>query len=90
MYIKLPFMGNRSARNQQQTPSLPISIKLLTLHNDINLRLGKPSWSGEQVAAAYGGDLQSQKGAAIAALQTLNGVIGRPLYNALLAVLQSL
>jgi hypothetical protein len=90
MYIKLPFMGNRTARRPPQTPSVPITIKLLNLHNEINQRLGQPSWSSEQLAAAYGGDKQSQKVAAIAALQTLNGVIGRHLYTTLMAVLLSL
>ena len=90
MYITIPFMANRSARRPPQTPSVPITIKLLNLHNEINKQSGKPSWSEGQLAATYGGDKQSQKAAAIAALQTLNGVIGGHLYTMLMSFLQSL
>lgn len=36
------------------TVSEPVSIWLLTLHNDVNRRTGKPEWTVEQLAASMG------------------------------------
>ena len=91
MYRRIPF--NRRRQPPAPTPvilPIPIQTRILALHNEVNTRLGKPVWTVADVSAQYGGDKQTQKDAAIAALQTLNGVIGTQLYDQLLAVLQSL
>jgi hypothetical protein len=87
----MPF--NRRRLPSAPTPviqPIPIQSRILALHNEVNTRLGKPVWTLGNVSAQYGGDKQTQKDAAIAALQTLKGVIGTQLYDTLLALLQSL
>jgi len=88
-------MVNRAVRRPQPPPqpltqTQPIPIILLNLHNEVNQRIGKPVFPVEQLDATYGGDKESQKTAAIDALQILTGVIGADLYTKLLALLQSL
>jgi hypothetical protein len=73
---------NPMARARRTAPA-PVQATtvgwMLDLHNNVNQRLGKPGWSFDQVVSAYG----STAAAAAATLQTLRGVIGDNLLNAL-------
>jgi len=58
---------------------------LLDLHNDVNIRTGKPVWTLAQVAASYNGDLTVAREAA----KTLHGKLSDRAYFALMALLNS-
>jgi len=60
------------------------------LHNFVNTANGKPSWSLQEVATAYGGDRASRIVEARDALETVNGVLGDNLYQALRSLLDLL
>ena len=83
--LRYPIIGSRI--------SLPVAYRtntirwILALHNDVNQRIGSAggSWSVEQVIAAYG-----SKSEALAALTSLQGVIGPEAYAAASALVQSL
>jgi hypothetical protein len=82
--LRYPIIGSRI--------SLPVAYRtntirwILALHNDVNARIGRGgSWSLEQVVAAY-----SSKADALAALTSLQGIIGPGAYAAASALLQSL
>ena len=82
--LRYPIIGSRI--------SLPVAYRtntirwILALHNDVNQRIGRGgSWSLEQVVAANG-----SKEDALAALSSLQGVIGPGAYAAASALLQSL
>jgi hypothetical protein len=95
MYRPMAMMmrGRRGVQTQAVTPPpvpVPAQTRLLNLHNDINQRTGKPVWDLQQVIDTYGGDKTSQVAVAVAALQSLQGVIGAGLYDTLMALLQTL
>lgn len=92
VFRPIPFLSNRAIRRPPQplTPSTSISVQLLGLHNEVNQRLGKPQWTMERLVDSYGIDTMKLKDDAIAALQSLNGIIGTKLYSSLLALLHSL
>ena len=69
-------------RNNRQ-----IVIWLLNLHNDINIRTGRPVWNAAQLDATYGGD---QIQVAKDTLATLQGIIGQNAWNSLNTLLHSL
>jgi len=58
------------------------------LHNDVNKRLGLPTWNLQQLNAAYGGNRAVKLAEGRASLQKLHGVIGRSAYDFLLSLLQ--
>ena len=58
---------------------------LLNLHNDVNRRTGKPTWTLMQVSTSYSTNIADAKEIA----QTLQGKIGDQAYYTLLALLQS-
>lgn len=58
---------------------------LLSLHNDINRRNGKPLWTLMQVSTGYSTNIEDAKEAA----HTLQGKIGDRAYLALMALLNS-
>ena len=73
----------------------PLVRWILALHNDVNGRLDPPvgPWTVAQVMATYSGDKAEKTvkvAAAVAALQSLQGVIGAEAYAAALALLNSL
>ena len=73
----------------------PVVRWILALHNDVNGRLDPPvgPWTVAQVMATYSGDKAEKTvkvAAAVAALQSLQGVIGAEAYAAALALLNSL
>ena len=83
--LRYPIIGNR---NTLPAAYRTITIRwILALHNDVNQRIGSAggSWSLEQVVAA-----NSSKGDALAALSSLQGVIGPEAYAAASALVQSL
>ena len=68
----------------------PILRWILDLHNNVNKRNGRALWSIKQVMDTYGVDKPAKIAAALAALQSLQGIIGAGAYAASLALLQSL
>jgi hypothetical protein len=69
----------------------PLVRWILALHNDVNGRLGlQGPWTVAQVMATYSGEKAVKVAAAVAALQSLQGVIGPEAYAAALALLNSL
>ena len=58
---------------------------VLALHNDVNRRAGRAQWSADQVRSTY-----RDLGAAKAALEGLQGIIGDGAYRAAAALLASL
>lgn len=71
---------------------VPVVRWILDLHNDVNGRIGlQGQWTVAQVMATYGsGEKAAKVAAAVAALQSLQGVIGAEAYAAALALLNSL
>jgi len=65
----------------------PIVNWILELHNNVNRRTGKPTWTGAQLAGSYGGN---QIATAKSLADSLRGVIGGGLSAALDALLRSL
>ena len=62
------------------------SLWLLELHNNVNARRGFPIWSMDQLNARY--PVSPEAVAAVrTALESLRGVIGNPVYDALIAAL---
>ena len=59
----------------------------LDLHNDVNLRTGRPVWTIAQLNAVYDA---SSVNSAKAALASLQGIIGPDLYSALATLLATL
>lgn len=59
----------------------------LDLHNDVNLRTGRPVWTITQLNAVYSG---KEAAAAKAALASLQGIIGPDLFSALATLLATL
>jgi len=93
MYRPMAMMM-RGRRVQTQAAPVPIPIpvqtRILNLHNDVNQRTGKPVWDLQQINDMYGGDKTTQLAITVAALQSLQGVIGSGLYDTLMALLQTL
>jgi len=58
---------------------------LLNLHNDVNRRTGKPTWTLMQVSTSYSTNIDDAKEIA----KTLQGKIGDKAYTTLLALLNS-
>ena len=68
----------------------PIVSWILNLHNAVNRRNGGTAWTIDRVRSTYGyGNKADRVAEATAALQTLQGIIGDSLFNALSALLQS-
>jgi hypothetical protein len=57
----------------------PIIVNWLrTLHNDVSSRLGKPTWTSQQVYDRYGGDRAAE---GLAALANVRGILGQTSYD---------
>ena len=64
-----------------------IIVWLKDLHNSVNARLGKPFMVTQEVNVIYGGRRPEKLAEGRAALQTLQGVLGKPAYDILLSLL---
>jgi hypothetical protein len=71
------------AAAQPVTASTDMSAWFLTLHNDVNRRIGSKGWTCEAMVAAYTGRLAEAR----KTLEALNGVIGAAAWTTLDAIL---
>jgi len=60
---------------------------LLALHNNVNTRLGRPTWSISQLNDVYGGSRAEMLAEGRRTLETLNGIIGKQSYDLLMSLL---
>jgi len=71
-------MGQRSA------PSPKIIPWLLGLHNDVNSRLGTPTWNEQQVMERYGGGRNAE---GRESLESVRGILGQTSFDLLMRLL---
>jgi hypothetical protein len=64
-----------------------IIVWLKDLHNSVNARLGKPFMATQEVNFIYGGRRPEKLAEGRAALQTLQGVLGKSAYDILFSLL---
>lgn len=70
---------------RQNTNVGPIIVNwLVTLHNDVNTSLGKPTWSANQVYERYGGDRAAE---GRDSLSNVSGILGQKSYDIILRLL---
>ena len=64
-----------------------IIVWLKDLHNSVNARLGKPFMVTQEVNVIYGGRRPEKLAEGRAALQSLQGVLGKSAYDILFSLL---
>ena len=61
---------------------------LVTLHNDVNVRTGKPTMTFDEVAALWGGDRVARITEAEATVASLRGIVGMAALHRLAKILR--
>jgi len=74
---------NRMMRRDTNVSTVIVNW-LIRLHNDVSSRLGKPTWSTQQVYDRYGGDRAAE---GRDALSNVQGIIGQRSYDIIMRLL---
>jgi len=68
--------------------NLAVISWLKDLHNNVNMRLGRPTWDSPRLTVEYGGIRAEKLSEGRKALQQIRGVIGTSAYDLLMSLLQ--
>jgi hypothetical protein len=82
--LRISFLPLNRMMRRDTNVSTVIVNWLIRLHNDVSSRLGKPTWSTQQVYDRYGGNRAAE---GRDALSNVNGILGQKSYDLIMRLL---